>query len=94
MFERFTREANAGYLTLMLEGRYTDHFLSSAGSDAPKFAPEDLKVITSPLDFVGINVYVPQYVRAIGAAPGYERMPFSKSHPRMACENFGRLHRN
>ena len=69
----------------MLEGRYTDAFLSSAGADAPKFTPEDLKVIASPLDFVGINVYVPnRYVRAINAAAGYEFIPFSKSHPRMA----------
>jgi beta-glucosidase len=83
--ENATRELNAAYLTVMLEGRYTDAFLSSAGADAPKFTPEDLKVIASPLDFVGINVYVPnRYVRAIGAPPGYEFIPFSKSHPRMA----------
>ena len=82
--ERYTRETNAGYLTVILEGRYTDAFLASAGADAPKFTPEELKVISSPLDFVGINVYVPKYVRAIDAAPGYEALEFSKSHPRMA----------
>src|SRR5262245_14097148 len=83
--ERATRELNAAYLTVMLEGRYTDAFLSSAGADAPKFTPEDLKVIASPLDFVGINVYLPnQYVRATSAGLGYEFIPFSKSHPRMA----------
>ena len=82
--EHYTREANAGYLTVILEGRYTDAFLASAGADAPKFMPEDLKVISGPLDFVGINVYVPKYVRAIDAAPGYEALEFSKSHPRMA----------
>jgi beta-glucosidase len=82
--ERFTREINAGYLTVMMEGQYTDAFLSSAGADAPKFTSEDLEVISSPLDFVGINVYVPKYVRAIDAAPGYEPLEFSKSHPRMA----------
>jgi beta-glucosidase len=82
--ERATRELNAGYLTVILEGCYTDAFLAAAGADAPKFTPDELKVISSPLDFVGINVYMPQYVRAIGAAPGYERMPFSTSHPRMA----------
>jgi len=83
--ERATRELNAAYLTVMLEGRYIDAFLSSAGADAPKFTPEDLKVIASPLDFVGINVYLPnQYVRATSAGPGYEFIPFSKSHPRMA----------
>jgi beta-glucosidase len=82
--EHYTRAANAGCLTAILEGRYTDAFLASAGADAPKFTPEDLKVISSPLDFIGINVYVPKYVRAIDAAPGYEAMEFSKSHPRMA----------
>ena len=64
--ERATRELNAGYLTVILEGRYTDAFLTSAGADAPKFTDEDLRIIASPLDFVGINVYTPTYVRAIG----------------------------
>jgi beta-glucosidase len=82
--ERATRELNAGYLTVILEGRYTEAFLTSAGADAPKFTEEDLQAIASPLDFVGINVYAPKYARAIGVAPGYEVLPFSKSHPRMA----------
>jgi beta-glucosidase len=83
--ERATRELNAGYLTVMLEGRYTDAFLAAAGADAPKFTAEELKVISSPLDFVGINVYVPnKYVRAISEPPGYSFLPVSKSHPRMA----------
>jgi beta-glucosidase len=82
--ERATRELNAGTLSVILEGRYSDAFLASAGADAPKFTDEDLQAIASPLDFVGLNVYTPQYVRAIVAAPGYEVMPFSRSHPRMA----------
>ena len=82
--ERATRELNAGYLTVMLEGRYTDAFLSSAGAGVPKFTDEDLRAIASPLDFVGINVYTPVYVRAIGAPSGYEVVPPAKSHPRMA----------
>jgi beta-glucosidase len=82
--ERATREFNAGYLTVMLEGRYTDAFLSYAGANAPRFTDEDLKIIGSPVDFVGINVYTPLYVRAIDQTPGYEVVPFAKSHPRMA----------
>src|SRR3712207_6427402 len=54
-----TRELNAAYLTVMLEGRYTDAYLAKAGEYAPKFSDEDLQVIASPLDFVGINVYKP-----------------------------------
>jgi beta-glucosidase len=68
----------------MLEGRYTEAFLSSAGADAPSFTDEDLKVIASPLDFVGINVYMPKYVRASDASGGFEIVPFAASHPRMA----------
>ena len=45
--EKATRELNAGYLTVMMEGRYTDAFLGQAGADAPKFTAEDLKIISA-----------------------------------------------
>jgi beta-glucosidase len=84
--ERFTREANARYLTAILEGRYTDAYLAGAGADTPKFTAEEMSVIGSPLDFVGTNIYFPRYVRAIGDAPSYEGpLPYSTSHPRMAA---------
>jgi beta-glucosidase len=83
--ERATREMNAGYLTVMLEGRYTDAFLERAGADAPKYTPEELGIIASPLDFVGINVYmVNEYVLASDSAPGFTVLPFNDSHPHMA----------
>src|SRR5580698_5590478 len=49
------REANAGYLTAIMEGKYTDAYLHHAGADAPKFTDAEMKAIGSPLDFVGIN---------------------------------------
>ncbi len=82
--ERATRELNAGYLAVILEGRYTEAFLAAAGAAAPKFSSADMKAISAPLDFIGTNIYSPQYVRAITAEPGYEIVPFDKSHPRMA----------
>jgi beta-glucosidase len=79
-----TREWNAPFLTVMLEGRYTDAYLKEAGADAPKFTDDDLKVIGSPLDFVGINVYLPKYnVLATGDAPGWRTVPLAKAHPKM-----------
>ena len=79
-----TREANAPFLTVMLEGNYTDAYLMQAGADAPKFTDDDLKVIGSPLDFVGINVYRPiSYVLASDEAPGWREIPFAKAHPKM-----------
>jgi beta-glucosidase len=84
-----TREANAPFLTVMLEGKYTEAYLEGAGKDAPKFTDDDLKVIASPLDFVGINVYKPTvYVLASDQAPGWREIPFANAHPKM----FSRWH--
>jgi beta-glucosidase len=82
--EAATRELNAGYLTAMLEGKYTDAYLQAAGADAPRFTDEDLEVIATPVDFVGVNVYRPEaYVLASDAAPGWRAVPFNASHPKM-----------
>jgi beta-glucosidase len=79
-----TREKNAPFLSVMLEGKYPDAYLKEAGKDAPKFTDEDLKVIGSPLDFVGINVYRPiVYVLAADETPGWREIPFAKAHPKM-----------
>ena len=56
-----TRELNAGLLGVILEGKYTDGFLAYAGKDAPKFTADELKIICSPNDFVGLNIYAPQF---------------------------------
>jgi beta-glucosidase len=79
------RELNAAYLTVILEGRYTDAYLAAAGADAPKFTPEDLKTISSPLDFVGLNIYTPNnYVEASDSPAGYAILPLPTSFPKMA----------
>lgn len=81
---RAAREMNAQYMTVIQEGKYTDAYLANAGSDAPKFTPEDLKIISSPLDFAGINIYTPTYIRADGSAIGFAVVPPPKSYPHMA----------
>jgi beta-glucosidase len=81
---RATREENAPYMTVIQEGRYTDAYLAAAGADAPKFTPEELEIIGSPLDFTGINVYTPTYVRADDGPAGYAVVALPASHPHMA----------
>jgi beta-glucosidase len=79
-----TREVNAGYLTAMLEGRYTEAYLAGAGTDAPTFTAEDMRVISSPIDFVGLNVYTPHhYVVASDKDPGFTLAPLPASFPHM-----------
>jgi beta-glucosidase len=85
--EKATREANAGFMTVMLEGRYLDTYLASAGGGTPTFTDDELKTIASPLDFVGINVYRPGlYVEPSDDEPGYRVIPINASHPKMASE--------
>ena len=79
-----TRELNASYLTVMLEGKYTDAYLAQAGKNAPKYTAEDLSIISSPIDFVGLNVYMPDhYVVAADNARGFTLVPFPASFPHM-----------
>jgi beta-glucosidase len=82
-----TRELNAGFLGVILEGKYTDGFLEFAGANAPKFTADELKIISSPVDFVGLNIYAPQfYVVASDHAPGFTVLPFPGSFPHMKSE--------
>jgi beta-glucosidase len=82
-----TREMNAGFLNVMLTGQYTDAFLKYAGKDAPKYTEDELKIISSPMDFLGLNIYAPQYyVVASDRSPGFDVLPFPKSFPHMSSD--------
>jgi beta-glucosidase len=82
-----TRELNAGFLGVILEGKYTDGFLEYAGANAPKYTADELKIISSPNDFVGLNIYAPQfYVVAADGTPGFKVLPFPASFPHMNSE--------
>jgi beta-glucosidase len=79
-----TRELNASFLGVVLTGKYTDGFLAYTGKNAPKFTADELKTIASPNDFVGLNIYAPQYyVVASDGAPGFKVLPFPTSFPHM-----------
>jgi len=77
------REENAMFLTVVQEGRYTELYLKRLGADAPKFTAEEMSIIGSPMDFTGINIYQPTYVRADGSEKGYTVVPSPSSYPHM-----------
>ncbi len=78
------REENAMFLTVVMEGKYTDAYLKRLGAAAPKFTAEELKVIGSPMDFVGLNIYTANYVRASSDELGYTMVKNPSSFPHMA----------
>jgi beta-glucosidase len=82
--EQATRQLNAGYLTVMLEGAYPPEYLEAAGPDAPVFTDEELNTIATPIDLLGLNIYRPAiYVLASDDGPGYLDVPINASHPTM-----------
>ncbi|MGB7865711.1 MAG: family 1 glycosylhydrolase, partial [Candidatus Sulfotelmatobacter sp.] len=83
---RATREENAPFLTAIMEGKYTDGYLQREGANAPKVEPGDMNIIATPLDFVGLNVYTPEYVRADSSPAGYAVEQRQASFPRMASD--------
>ena len=76
-------EQNAGYLTVMRTGKYTDHYLKTLGADAPKFTPDELKAIGAPLDFQGLNIYTATYARAVNNELGFDVVGNPGSYPHM-----------
>ena len=79
-----TRIGNAPFLTPIMEGKYPDEYLQKEAANAPKVEPGDMKAIGSPLDFVGLNVYTADYVRADGSnSLGYEIEKRPSSYPHM-----------
>jgi beta-glucosidase len=81
---RATRQENAPFLSALLDGAYPESYLEREGANAPRIEPGDMKAIGSPLDFVGLNVYAPAYVRADNSERGYAVEPYPASYPHMA----------
>jgi beta-glucosidase len=82
--QQATRHGNAPFLTALMEGKYIDSYLDSAGANAPRVEPADFEAIGAKLDFVGMNVYTPTYVRADGSPLGYAIEERDASYPHMA----------
>ena len=82
--QRATRLMNAQFLTALMEGKYIDEYLAQVGPNAPKVEAGDFAAIGSPLDFVGVNIYTPDYVRASDSQIGFTIEPRPASYPHMA----------
>ncbi len=82
--KRATRDGSAHFLTAIMEGKYPESYLQHEGANAPKVEPGDMEAIGSKLDFVGLNVYTPNYVRASDNPRGFVVDFPPKSYPHMA----------
>jgi beta-glucosidase len=65
----------------LYRGWYCDPFLKEAGADAPRVESGDLELIAQPTDFLGLNPYAGDFVRA-GRDGRPEVLPFPHQYPR------------
>jgi beta-glucosidase len=61
-------------------GHYPEAFLRHSGADAPRVEPGDMEQIARPTDFLGLNIYAGNFVRA-GAGNRPEVLPFPRGYP-------------
>jgi beta-glucosidase len=54
------------YLDPLFKGQYPDDVLEHLGADAPRVQSGDLGIISTPMDFLGINYYSRAVVSAVG----------------------------
>ena len=63
---------NSWFNDPVFRGEYPAHLLEMYGPDVPAFDAADMKTIHQPLDFLGVNIYEGQPVRAASNAAGWE----------------------
>jgi beta-glucosidase len=71
---------NIRVLPPIYRGHYDERYLAEAGAAAPKFTEGDFRLISLPTDFLGMNIYTGEFVRAGGAGRA-EGIPFPPHYP-------------
>jgi beta-glucosidase len=71
---------NAWWMDPIFRGEYPADGFAMYGAYAPHIAPGDLEVISSPIDFLGLNIYSGDLVRADGAN-GFAVVPWPPGVP-------------
>lgn len=72
---------NSQILAPVLTGRYPAEFLRRCGADRPQVARGDLALLSAPTDFLGLNIYTGNFIRA-GARGKPEVLPLPGSYPK------------
>lgn len=73
--------ANDRILGVVTQGHYSSTYLRACGRDRPEVRRGDLALISTPADFVGLNVYYAEFVRPTRKRPGFEILPFPAGYP-------------
>lgn len=68
----------------ILKGAYAEWWLEEQGADRPDIRDGDMKLISSPTDFLGVNVYSGVFTEPSEDALGYRLLKFPSGYPHLA----------
>ena len=72
--------SDAYWLDPVVFGKYPDNILNECAGILPEITDEDMALIGSPIDFIGLNIYQGRYVAA-GENGQAENVPFAVGAP-------------
>jgi len=75
------RQGNWRVLEPIYRGAYDPAYFKAAGADRPVVAKGDMALIAQPTDFLGLNIYTGEFVRA-GKRGAVEKLAFPESYPK------------
>ncbi len=78
-------DQNAHILEPIYTGRYSAAYLKRTGKDRPVVQKGDLELIGQPTDFLGLNIYTGQFIRAGKGKVRYEELALPADYPRTTC---------
>ena len=82
--KRAMARVNGAYLPAIMTGAYPEQYLTDQRGKGPKIEAGDMAVISSSIDFLGLNVYSPIYARADpNREDGFTILMPSASFPKM-----------
>ncbi len=78
-------DRNAHILEPIYTGRYSAAYLKRVGADRPAVQRGDLELISQPTDFLGLNIYTGEFIRAGKGKTRYEQLALPVDYPRTTC---------
>ncbi len=76
---------NAWFYDPILKGAYPADGMALFGADMPRIGPKDMEIISTPTDFVGVNIYWGDPVEPSASSPGgFANCKLPQGHPQTA----------
>lgn len=76
------KDRNAQRLFPMMTGEYDEEAYVLHNGEMPDYTAEDMKIINTPIDYIGINYYTCPPVMAAENKEGYKEVEIPKNYPR------------